>query len=52
MAQTPDPIPGGPLPRRRRVGLFLPYILLATLAIAWTAAWFFIRGKAESEMDA
>ncbi|BAU90362.1 hypothetical protein MPPM_1757 [Methylorubrum populi] len=53
MAQTPEPIPGGPLPRRRRrIGLFLPYILLATVAVAWATAWFFIRGKAESEMDA
>ena len=52
MAQPPEPIPGGPLPRRRRrIGLFLPYILLATVALAWTTAWFFIRGKAESEMD-
>lgn len=53
MAQTSQPIPGEPVSRpRRRVGLFLPYILLAVLAVAWTAAWFFIRGKAESEMDA
>ena len=53
MPQTPEPIPGGPAPRpRRRIGLFLPYILLATIVLAWTAAWFFIRGKAESEMDA
>lgn len=53
MAQTPEPIPGGPAPRRRRrIGLFLPYILLAALVVAWTGAWFFIRAKAESEMDA
>jgi hypothetical protein len=42
----------GPAKRRTRRGLFLPYILLAILAVAWTGAWFFIRGKAESEMDA
>ncbi|MBD8907593.1 DUF2125 domain-containing protein [Methylorubrum zatmanii] len=52
MAQTREPIPGGPAARpRRRIGLFLPYILLAAIVVAWTAAWFFIRGKAESEMD-
>ncbi|MEH3118458.1 MAG: DUF2125 domain-containing protein [Methylorubrum populi] len=52
MAQTPEPIPGGPAPRpRRRIGLFLPYALLAALVLAWTAAWFFIRGKVEGEMD-
>ncbi len=52
MAQTPEPIPGGPAPRpRRRIGLFLPYVLLAALVLAWTTAWFYIRGKVESEMD-
>lgn len=35
-----------------RLGLFLPYILLLVLALAWTAGWFWIRGKAVSEMDA
>lgn len=38
--------------RRRRLGLFLPYILLAIVALAWSAGWFWIRGRAEQEMDA
>ncbi|WP_430911326.1 DUF2125 domain-containing protein [Methylobacterium sp. sgz302541] len=41
-----------PLARRRsRRGLFLPSILLLVLVLAWSAAWFFIRHRAESEMD-
>lgn len=43
------PRPGG---RRGRMGLFLPYILLAIVVAAWSAGWFWIRGKAEREMDA
>ncbi|MCE4222558.1 DUF2125 domain-containing protein [Methylobacterium sp. C25] len=38
--------------RRSRIGLFLPYILLLLLALLWSAGWFWIRGKAASEMDA
>ncbi len=38
--------------RRGRLGLFLPYILLALIVAAWSGAWFWIRGKAEGEMDA
>lgn len=53
MVQSVESIPGGPAARpRRRIGLFLPFILLAILVVAWSAAWFFIRGRAESEMDA
>ncbi|MCJ2014089.1 DUF2125 domain-containing protein [Methylobacterium sp. J-076] len=45
---------GAPRPgtRRGRMGLFLPYILLALVVVAWSGAWFWIRGRAESEMDA
>lgn len=38
--------------RRGRMGLFLPYILLAIVVVAWSGAWFWIRGRAEREMDA
>ncbi|MDP4003568.1 DUF2125 domain-containing protein [Methylobacterium sp. NEAU K] len=36
---------------RFRIGLFLPYILLALVAVAWSAGWFWIRGRAASEID-
>ena len=44
----------GPPPgkRRTRLGLFLPYILLALLVVAWSIGWFWIRDRAEREMDA
>ena len=37
--------------RRARLGLFLPYILLALVAVAWSAGWFWIRGRAAQEID-
>jgi len=37
--------------RRSRRGLFLPYILLAIIVVAWSAGWFWIRGRAASEID-
>jgi hypothetical protein len=37
--------------RRFRLGLFLPYILLALLVVAWSIAWFWIRGRAATEID-
>ena len=53
MAQTSPSISGGPTDRpRRRIGLFLPYILLGILVLAWTIGWFLIRARAVSEMDA
>ena len=41
-----------PAKPRSRVGLFLPYVLLLLLAVAWSAGWFWARGRAQSEMDA
>ena len=38
--------------RRSRLGLFLPYILLAVIALAWSGGWFWVRAKAVSEIDA
>ncbi len=37
---------------RSRTGLFLPFVLLLILAVLWSAGWFWIRGRAGSEMDA
>ena len=45
--QTPPPR----VTRRSRRGLFLPYILLAVIVVAWSAGWFWIRGRAASEID-
>ncbi|TGD95854.1 DUF2125 domain-containing protein [Methylobacterium nonmethylotrophicum] len=41
-------------PSRRpglRLGLFAPFVLLVLLALAWTAGWFWLRGRAEAEID-
>jgi hypothetical protein len=35
-----------------RKGLFVPFILLATLVILWSIAWFWVRDRATREMDA
>ncbi|MCJ2051228.1 DUF2125 domain-containing protein [Methylobacterium sp. J-070] len=37
--------------RRSRLGLFLPYILLAVIAAGWSAGWFWIRGRTAGEID-
>jgi hypothetical protein len=47
MAQSPTPA----RPPSRK-GLFIPYILLGTLVIAWSVGWFYIRHRAAAEMDA
>src|SRR5688500_11373092 len=41
-----------PPPRKRsRLGLYLPFGLLAVLIILWTAAWIWARGEAKARMD-
>lgn len=45
-ADTPPP-----RRRRRRLGLYLPFLILALLAVGWSVAWFFIRERARSGLD-
>jgi Uncharacterized protein conserved in bacteria len=46
-------LPDLPTPRkRRRLGLVIPWVLAALLAIAWTGGWFWLRGQAQARMDA
>lgn len=47
MSPTADP--DRPAPRRWRI--FLPTILLLTLAAGWSLAWFWAAGKAGEELD-
>jgi hypothetical protein len=37
--------------RRRRWGLYVPYILLLVLALAWSAFWFIGRDRAAAALD-
>jgi hypothetical protein len=39
-----------PAARRRRWPLFLPFILVVLLAVAWTAVWFYAAGRAQEEI--
>jgi hypothetical protein len=48
LAEAPEP----PVRRRGRLGLFLPFILLALAALLWSAGWFYIRDRAGREIDA
>jgi hypothetical protein len=55
-SSTPPETPAAPtadLPARRpsRFWLYTPFVLLAVLAIAWTAAWFVIRGRVADGID-
>ena len=47
VAQTPP----GPSAPRSRLGLFLPYILLAIVVVGWSGGWFWIRARAAGEID-
>ncbi len=51
-AAGPPGTPRAAGPRRGRLGLYLPFILLALLAVLWSAAWLYIRNRAATEMDA
>jgi hypothetical protein len=41
-----------PAARRRRWPLFLPFILVVLLAVAWTALWFYAAAHAQEEIAA
>jgi hypothetical protein len=42
-----------PAPRKHsRWGLYIPFLLLAVVVIAWSAAWFWLRDQAVQRMDA
>ncbi len=45
------PDPQSPRKVRRR-GLYAPYLIALVLAAGWSGAWFWVRAKAEREMDA
>ncbi|WP_372423960.1 DUF2125 domain-containing protein [Salinarimonas chemoclinalis] len=50
---TPDRPERTRLPRRgSRVWLFTPFVLLALVVVAWSAAWFVIRDRVADELDA
>ncbi|HKR89969.1 MAG TPA: DUF2125 domain-containing protein [Phenylobacterium sp.] len=36
----------------RRLGLYLPFVLLLLAALAWTFFWFWMRGEVQKRMDA
>jgi hypothetical protein len=38
--------------RPRRIGLYLPFALLALIALAWSAFWFYGRSRISAEIDA
>lgn len=37
--------------RRFRLGLFLPYVLLALIVVTWSVGWFWLRGRAATEIE-
>jgi hypothetical protein len=45
-----DALPDGS--RRSRFWLFAPFVLLALVAVAWSVAWFVIRGRVAERLDA
>jgi len=47
-----DAAPPAPRRRTRRFWLFAPYILLVTLIVVWSAAWFYVRERVDGEIEA
>ncbi len=41
-----------PARKPRRLGLYLPFVLLLVAAVAWTGFWLWARGEARARMDA
>ena len=42
-----------PAPRkRRRLGLYLPFVLLLAAVVGWTAYWLYARSETRVQMDA
>ncbi|WP_375457984.1 DUF2125 domain-containing protein [uncultured Enterovirga sp.] len=37
--------------RRRRLGLYLPFLILALLAVGWSVVWFVIRDRTRAGLD-
>lgn len=51
--QEPKPEPRPEPARRRRASrfwLYAPYVLLVTLIVVWSAAWFFVRERVDAEI--
>lgn len=46
---VPDPAPAR---KPRRLGLYLPFVLLLILAIGWSGLWIWAKSQAQSRMDA
>src|SRR5215469_5431715 len=40
--------PGG---KPRRLGLYLPFALLAVVILAWSSGWLWLRGETQRRMD-
>jgi hypothetical protein len=40
-----------PARRRSRLWLYLPFVLLALIVVAWSAGWFVVRGRIEAGLD-
>jgi hypothetical protein len=46
-------LPEPPTARKpRRLGLYLPFVLAAILALAWSMGWFWLQGEAGRRLDA
>jgi len=45
-----SPAHPAPVLRRRRWPLFLPFVLVVLLAVAWTGLWFYAAARAEAEI--
>jgi hypothetical protein len=51
--ETPQTPPETPKKRRTgRFWLFAPYVLLVTVIVVWSAGWFFVRERVDSEIEA
>ena len=44
-------LPDPPAPRKRRLGLYMPFAIVVIAALIYSGAWFWLRSEAGRQLD-